>query len=199
MSTSNAKKTASKVIAGILIVLVLVAVIGVIVKFTGGLTSDFKTFYVTIGEKDVMTTASGYALTKDAPLEVVTKYTFGDVGGEASGYSVKVVPNPTGGKDFDFLLDGEHYSFQAETDLTGGFDIEYGEDSFTIAPKGGVLDVLKAVYPEREVALADDAQLYENMFAMVVSSYNNASSVTVYFHIEEAVNGVTLDQEVIYF
>ena len=59
MSTSNAKKTASKVIAGILIVLVLVAVIGVIVKFTGGLTSDFKTFYVTIGEKDVMTTASG--------------------------------------------------------------------------------------------------------------------------------------------
>ena len=44
MSTSNAKKTASKVIAGILIVLVLVAVIGVIVKFTGGLTSDFKTF-----------------------------------------------------------------------------------------------------------------------------------------------------------
>ena len=96
-------------------------------------------------------------------------------------------------------MDGEHYSFQAETDLTGGFDIAYGEDSFTIAPKGGVLDVLKAVYPEREVALADDAQLYENMFAMVVSSYNNASSVTVYFHIEEAVNGVTLDQEVIYF
>lgn len=199
MSTSNAKKTASKVIAGILIVLVLVAVIGVIVKFTGGLTSDFKTFYVTIGEKDVMTTASGYALTKDAPLEVGTKYTFGDAGGEASGYSVKVVPNPIDGKDFDFLLDGEHYSFQAETDLTGGFDIEYGEDSFTIAPKGGVLDVLKAVYPECEVALADDAQLYENMFAMVVSSYNNASSVTVYFHIEETVSGVTLDQEVIYF
>ena len=169
MSTSNAKKTASKVIAGILIVLVLVAVIGVIVKFTGGLTSDFKTFYV------------------------------GDIGGEASGYSVKVVPNPIDGKDFDFILDGEHYSFQAETDLTGGFDIEYGEDSFTIAPKGGALDVLKAVYPEREVAFADGAQLYENMFAMVVSSYNNASSVTVYFHIEEAVNGVTLDQEVIYF
>ena len=59
MSTSNAKKTASKVIAGILIVLVLVAVIGVIVKFTGGLTSDFKTFYVSVDGKDVMTAAGG--------------------------------------------------------------------------------------------------------------------------------------------
>ena len=65
MSTSKTKKTAGKVIAGILIVLVLVAVTGVIVKFTGGLTSDFKTFYVTIGEVDVITTASGDAVSKD--------------------------------------------------------------------------------------------------------------------------------------
>lgn len=113
MSTSKTKKTAGKVIAGILIVLVLVAVTGVIVKFTGGLTSDFKTFYVTIGEVDVITTASGYALTKDSPLEVATKYTFGDAGGEANGYSVKVLPNPIDGKDFDFTLDGAYYSYQA--------------------------------------------------------------------------------------
>ena len=73
MSTSKTKKTAGKVIAGILIVLVLVAVTGVIVKFTGGLTSDFKTFYVTIGEVDVITTSSGYALTQDSPLEDATK------------------------------------------------------------------------------------------------------------------------------
>ena len=199
MSTSKTKKTAGKVIAGILIVLVLVAVTGVIVKFTGGLTSDFKTFYVTIGEVDVITTASGYALTKDSPLEVATKYTFGDAGGEANGYSVKVLPNPIDGKDFDFTLDGAYYSYQAETDLTGGFDIEYGEDSFTIAPKGGVIDILQAVYPSSEVALAEGAKTYENMFAMVVSSYNGASSVTIYFHIEEPVTGVTLDRGVICF
>lgn len=200
MSTKrNAKSIAVKVLAGVLIVLALAAVIGVIVKFTGGLTGDFKTFYVTIDGKDIMTVAGGYAISKDAPLEVETKYTFGDAGGEAQGYSVKIVPNPIDGKDFDFILNGDAYSYQAETNLTAGFDIEYGETSFKVYPKGGIEEVLRSVYPDCDITLSDNAGVYENMYAMVISSYNGKSSVTVNFHVEEPVTGVTLDQEVIYF
>lgn len=52
-------KTAVKIVAVILAVLVLAGVVGVIVRFTGGFTSDFKTFYVTVDGKDVMVLANG--------------------------------------------------------------------------------------------------------------------------------------------
>lgn len=38
----------AKVIAYVALVLVLVAGVGLVVKFTNGLTDDFKTFYVTV-------------------------------------------------------------------------------------------------------------------------------------------------------
>jgi len=113
-------KTVGKIIAYVLVLLVVVGVIGVIVRFTGGFTSDFKTFYVTVDGKDVLTTASGYKLTTTQPLTVDVKYTFGSAGGDASGYSVKIVPNVIENEDFDFTLNGDVYSYQAETDLTAG-------------------------------------------------------------------------------
>lgn len=199
MSTKiSASKAAGKIIAVILIVLILAAAIGLIVKYTGGLTSDFKTFYVSVDGKDVMTAAGGYQVTKETPLRVDTKYTFASSEGSAQGYLVKVVPNPVDGKDFDFTLDGDPYSFQAETDLTKGFDIVQEDTYFTISPKGGVMEVLQAVYPDYEVGDCADKG-YADMYALVVSSYNGASSVTLYFSVPEKVTGVELSEEVIYF
>lgn len=199
MSTkTNVGKTAGKIIAVILIVLILVAAIGLIVKYTDGLTSDFKSFYVSVDGEDVMTAAGGYQVTKKTPLRVDTKYTFASSEGNAQGYFVKVVPNPVDGKDFDFTLDGEPYSFQSEADLTKGFDIVQEDTYFTISPKGGVMEVLQAVYPDYEVGDCTDKG-YEDMYALVVSSYNGASSVTLYFSVPENVTGVKLSEEVIYF
>lgn len=165
-------KTVGKIIAYVLVLLVVVGVIGVIVRFTGGFTSDFKTFYVTVDGKDVLTTASGYKLTTTQPLTVDVKYTFGSAGGDASGYSVKIVPNVIENEDFDFTLNGDVYSYQAETDLTAGFEIERGETSFTLTPKGGLTEILQAVYPNYEVGDCRENS-YENMYALIVTSYNN--------------------------
>ena len=141
MSTNKQTgKTVGKVIAYILVLLVVAGVIAVIVRFTGGFTSDFKTFYVSVDGKDILTSAGGYEITNEKPLTVDVKYTFGSAGGDVSGYSVKVVPHAVEGKDFDFTLDDQVYSFQAETDLTAGFDIAREETSFTITPKGGVTE-----------------------------------------------------------
>ena len=191
-------KTVDKVIAYILVLLVVAGVIAVIVRFTGGFTSDFKTFYVSVDGKDVLTSAGGYEVTNEKPLTVDVKYTFGSAGGDVSGYSVKVVPHAVEGKDFDFTLDDQVYSFQAETDLTAGFDIAREEASFTITPKGGVTEVLRAVYPNNEIGDCSDKG-YEDMYALIVTSYNGKASVTLYFSVLQEVAGVTLDQEVIVF
>lgn len=191
-------KTVAKIVAYILVVLVVAGIIAVIVRFTGGFTSDFKTFYVSVDGKDVLASAGGYEITEKQPLTVDVKYTFGSAGGDVSGYSVKVVPHAIEGKDFDFTLDEQVYSFQAETDLTAGFDISREETSFTITPKGGVTEVLKAVYPNNEIGDCSDKG-YKDMYALIVTSYNGKASVTLYFTVLQKVAGVELDWEVIEF
>lgn len=127
--------TVAKVIGYVLLVMVVVGIVGAIVYFTGGLTSDFKTFYVSVDGKDVLTTSGGYLASPEKPLKVDVKYILNSAGGDASGYSVKVVPHVVEGKDFDFTLDDQVYSFQAETDLTAGFDIQRDESYLRLLPK----------------------------------------------------------------
>ncbi len=185
-----------KIISWVLIVLVLVAGIGAIAYFTGGFTGEFKTFYVVVNDKDILTSASDYEVSISEPLTVNVKYTFAEDG--VNGYSVKVVPNALQGKDFDFIVDGEAYSFQSESDLTAGFDIEYNDSSFVIKPKGTLNEVMAAVYPSSK--LGDLTGMgYENMFLLVVDSYNGESTVTLAFSIPEGVSGVEISPDHIYF
>lgn len=190
----------AKVVGYILLVLVVVGIVGVIVYFTGGFTSDFKTFYVSVDGKDVLASAGGYKLSQKEPLTVEVKYTFGSAGGDVSGYSVQVVPHAVEGKDFDFTLDEQIYSFQAETDLTAGFVIERSENYFTIKPKveGGVSEILGVIYPNNQIGDCD-GKGYEDMYSIIVTSYNGKSSVVLHFTIPEDVNGVGLDQDRIIF
>lgn len=194
----SASNTIAKIIGYVLLVAVVVVAIGMIVYFTGGLTSDFKTFYVSVDGKDVLTSAGGYKVSDGKPLTVEVKYTFGSAGGDVSGYSVKVTPHAVEGKDFDFTLDGQVYSFQAERDLTEGFNIVRKETSFTVIPKGNVTEVLRAVYPNNEILDCSDKS-YEDMYELVVSSYNGKQSVSLYFSLLENVSGVGTDKEVIIF
>ncbi len=196
--SAKSTKTVGKIITYILIVLAAVGIIGVIARFTGGFTTDFKTFYLTVNGTDVMTTSDGYVITPNDPLTVDVKYTFASGEDEAQGYTVKVVPNQVKNEDFDFTLNGDVYSFQAEKDLTAGFDIEYGDNSFIIKSKGNLTDTLKAVYPSYEVGDCEDKG-YKDMFTLVVTSYNGKSSVMLNFTVASKVSGVTLDQEVIKF
>ena len=187
---------ASKIIAYLLILLVVIGAIGFLAYFTGGFTSGFKTFSVECNGKNITTSASGFEVTATEPLTVNVKYTLS--GKDASGYSVKVVPNALAGKDFDFKLNDDIYSFQAENDLTNGFDIEYKENSFTIKSKGGLTEIIQAVYPNKVV---EDCRKhsYENMFTLIVSSYDGEQSVYLHFYVPERPTGVTLDKEVIIF
>jgi len=184
-----------KIIAYILVVLALVSAIGFIAYFTGGFTSGFKTFYVEVDGKQIMTSANDYKIPAGESMTVDVKYTMSD---EANGYSVKVVPNKLAGKDFNFSLDGEVYSYQAEKDLTAGFEIEYGDTSFTIKPKGTITDILRAVYPGSAIEDCRDFA-YDNMFTLIVTSHDGESNVKVNFTVSEDTEGITITPDHIYF
>ena len=188
----------SKIIIYALIILVLIGIMGFIVYFTGGFTTDFTGFYATVDGEDVMSTGSNFRMKTDDPLKVEVKYVFASPTDEAKGYTVKVVPNAIDGKDFDFRLNGDLYSFQSEKDLTAGFTIKRDGSTFTVSPKGNLTEILSAVYPEDTVEDCAD-KAYENMFTLVVTSYNGEAEIRVNFTVTESIRGVILDKEVIEF
>ena len=180
--------------------LVVIIIVGVVARFTNGFTDDFKTFYVKVDDKEIMSSSGGYEITKEKPMQVEVKYTFSFATDENKGYNVKIVPNAADkSKDFSFTVNGENRQFQAETDLTDGFEIEKSETSFKVTPKGeNLTGVLQAIYPGLDTAQIEE-KAYNDMFALVVSSYNEKASVTIYFTLSSKVTGIRLDKEAIVF
>jgi hypothetical protein len=179
-----------------LIVVILIGAICFLAYYNDGFTGGIKMFVVECNGREVTTSASGFEMTNCEPLTVNVKYRF--VGESVSGYSLKVVPNKLAGKNFDFKVDEYLYSYQVEKDLTNGFDVEYGEKSFVIKPKGDLTGILQANYPNHVV---EDCNMYsyEDMFTLVVYSYDGESSVLLNFSVSEKVAGIELDKEVIVF
>ena len=182
------------IIVKILIVaMLLVAIMGVIVYFGG------YDFFVTCEGETIFDVGGGFTMSKDEPLKVDVGYvkTYGTQA-DNKGYSVKVVPNPVSGKDFDFVMNGSVYSFQSIQDLTAGFVIEEHDTYFTIAPKGGITQILRAVHPN---AAVEDCrtQAYDNMYSILVYSNDGDKYVKLNFSIVEALEGVELDKEAIQF
>lgn len=189
----------TKIITYIAIVLAVITVIGIVAHFTNGFTNDFKTFYVTVDGKDVMTSAGGYRVTTSKPLEVDVKYTFGALNNKVDkDYSLKIIPNNIPDKDFTYTVDDEMKYFQSETDLSDGFEIDKGEKSFRIKPKGETIsEVLSAVFGK---SITDcESKGYTNMFTVIVTSYNGEASVKLNFSLAIRVAGITLDKEAILF
>lgn len=192
------KSKIGQVVSYIAILLVIVAVIGVFAYFTNGFTTDFKTFYVSVNGKDVMTSQNGYVVTPSEPLKVDVKYTFNFATDETKDYSVKIVPNKIENSDFTYTVDGESKSFQSETDLTAAFEIDKGEKSFTVKPKGKSLTEVLTAFYGTEVTDCENKG-YTDMFTIIVTSYNGEASVKLNFTVAGKVTGVSFDKEVILF
>ena len=182
------------------VLLVLIVLVGVVARFTNGFTDDFKTFYLKVEDKEIMSGSGGYEITRAKPMQAEVKYTFSFATDENKGYNVKIVPNAADkNQDFSFAVNGESKSFQSLQDLTDGFEIEKSESSFRVTPKGETLTgVLQAIYPGLDTAHIEE-KAYNDMFALVVSSYNEKASVTIYFTLSSKVTGVRLDKETIVF
>ena len=58
--------------------------------------------------------------------------------------------------------------------------------------------ILASVYPDSTVSDCENKG-YENMFTLVVTSYNGEAEVRINFTVTEDIQGVILDKEVIEF
>ncbi len=194
---SNGKK-AVKIIISLVLVIVLVGVVGIIYHKKDAINEELKPFYVVINGEEILSTGSGYEATVEQPLKVEVKYKYSNLADKPIPYSVKIIPNAIAGKDFDFVKDGEICSFQAETDLTEGFNFEYKEDSFSFTPKGATDVVLKGVYTKSEITDCANKG-YPDMYSLIVTSYDGLFNVTIHFSAYESLCEVFLDKEEIAF
>ncbi len=174
-------KIAISIAKFIIIVVLLVGLIGVAMYFSG------YTMYAKVNGDTIIDSASGYTVAPNQPLKVELGYTF-DFGGEKdmSGYSVMVVPNCIAGKDFNYKIGESDYSYQAEKDLTKGFNIVCEDSSFTIEPKGCLGTILSNVH--QDDMKADGESLshshtndYDNMYTLVIHSNDGEASLKIHF------------------
>ena len=153
--------------------------------------------YEYIDGKNVLAEAEGYLIDADTPLSANVKYTFGAVSKDISGYHLAVLP----AADFTFIVDGEEHKFADEKDLSAGFEIIEGEEEFTLTPKGSLMDILQAVYPDTEIVM-DKSQisLDKDLFKVVVYSEDKSAKVVIGCRLKDPfMEGVRLDKEVITF
>lgn len=188
-----------RILSYALLGLLVVGVIGFVAYFTNGFKSDFKTFYINVDGKDIMESDDGYKVSKGKPLEIKVKYFFSAGSNQKKEYSVKVVPNTIAGRDFTFSDGKEEKSFQSVEDVTSGFDIKKTESGVTVSPKGNTVEeVLKVIYPNGKFDNVNEKG-YENMFTLVVTSYDGKANVKLNFSLLSKVSGVTLNKEGILF
>ena len=187
----------SKIIAYVLLLLVVAGVFGFVAYFTNGFTGDFKSFYVVVNDKNVLSTESGVEVSPDTPLTGNVKYTFGAVSKEISGYELVIQP----AADFDFTVDGVAHSFADEKDLKNGFEISGDETTFTIKPKGALMEILKGNYPDKEIVInKSTVPTDKDLFKVIVYSKDKTASVTIGCVLKDMfMEGVRLDKEVIVF
>ena len=181
-------------LTAILVIAVIVLGGSFLYKFTNGFNEELKTFYVTINDKEVMSSANGYTVSPKTGLTVKVKYALKAPENTDKQYSVKITSNYDKENNFDFIVDGKTYSFGTGEDYTKGFDITYGKDYFILKPKGYINDILHAVYPDKEISDCANKE-FENMFTLTVYSYNGESSVMVLFTIKHTITGISLDKE----
>lgn len=194
-------KTAAKIIGYVLVVLLLVALIGLIYKFTNGFNEDFKTFYVEYDGKQILTTDSKLTLNTNGDSTFNVKYTFDNDKSEAKDYNVKIIPNVE--RDFDYTVEGERYLFSQTGELTSAFDLKKEGSQFTLTiPKDYDLQqVLQAVNGGKETVIPEDAEINNPYpYRLVVSSYNDKVTYNIDFKITEpVVKDITLNPGQIIF
>lgn len=186
-----------KIVLVTLVVLVLVAAIGLIFKFTNGGTTGFTTFYVSVADKTYST--SGEYVLQDGDNRFETKYVFADNSTDKhKGYLLKVTPNTE--NDFWFTVGGEDEKLSSIDDYSAAFSIEKDVTGFTISYDGSsVEEILSRMYGDKDVVLDEGMDFTKTYFNLEISSSDGKSTIIVGLKLDVKVTGIELDKEGIIF
>ncbi len=194
-------RTIAKIVAYVLVALALVAVVGLIYKYTNGFNEDFKTFYVEYNGKQILTADNKLTLENDETYTFNVKYTFDNEKSEPKDYKVKIIPNVE--RDFDYTVDGEKYLYSKTGELTSAFNLEKEQAQFsiTIPIKFNLQTALQSVNSGKNVSVPSDAETNNPYpYRLVVASYNGKVTYNIDLKIVDAgVKDITLNPDEIYF
>lgn len=193
-------RTVATILAYIAGILILVAVVGLVYRFTNGFNEDFKTFYIEQDGKQILSSSSTMKLETNSMYRFDIKYTFDTEQSEPKDYSVKVVPNAS--RDFDFTVDGARYLYSKQGDLSPAFALNKQDTYFEISTKTemSLQNVLQSCYPDKEVIVPKEAEESNTYpFTLIVASYNESVVYKIDFCIDVRVTGVALNPSEIIF
>lgn len=185
-----------KIISYIFIIGLFCSSIAFLAYSTNGFTSDINTFFIECNDEKITSIGSGFETSKTDPLIIKVNYNFPL--SINKGYKVKVVPNQIPNHNFDFIINNDTYSFQAEPDLSSGFTITYETYKFYVTPKGDLTTVIQSIYPDFPIENCNK-YAYTDMFTLIISSLDETTTLYVHFCISDQILDLTLDKEVIVF
>ena len=197
---ASKSRTVATILAYIAGILILVAVVGLVYRFTNGFNENFKTFYIEQDGKQILSSSSTMKLETNSMYRFDIKYTFDTEQSEPKDYSVKVVPNAS--RDFDFTVDGERYLYSKQGDLSPAFALNKQDTYFEISTKTemSLQNVLQSCYPDKEVIVPKEAEESNTYpFTLIVASYNESVVYKIDFCIDVRVTGVALNPSEIIF
>lgn len=180
------KKKVSKIIAYVLLAAVLIMTAGLVLTFTRGGTTSFKTFYAEHNGKKLFGDEK-LSLVPGEELRFDVKYTFDTlVEDEEKDYSVSIITHGTKDNQFTYTVNGQPYGFdeKTEVDVSEYFNLKKEEDHFTMELPNNfsMAAVLSQVHEGKTIEVAKSVDISAGWyFAMKIQSYNEESTIIVPF------------------
>lgn len=171
----------------LLIALLMLSVVGVIMRYTNGGTTDFALFYVAHDGQNIMTDTT-VSLNDGETATFAPRYSADDimsaVGQETKtkGYNVKIVPNITKETSFTYRVGDNKYRFEklADTDFSSAFNLKKEEKSFSVkVDEFTVQNLLSAQYENKMVTMPDDFYGDQIYFNLIISSYDEKNNLVI--------------------
>lgn len=180
---------AGSVVVSILSILLVVAIITFVFKFTNGFNEDLKTFYIEHNGKQIVSTDSKMVFDVESEHRFDCKY-FSNP--DNNSFNLKVVPNITKETDFNYTVDGKSHKWSEVEDLTSCFDLDKQANYFIISFPAdfSMQSVLNSLYPESKVIISDTLSLYQYYYTLHVSSYNEKINYYIDFNVNDIENYV---------
>lgn len=202
-ATRKAANAATKVLTLLLAVLLILGVAG----FAVYLLRRPQGLYLTYGDEIIDSRTSGIYVPEGDTVTFRIDSTEDWGVYTPADCTVKIVPNVSGKRDFEFRVTGEAFPslFSELTDLTAAFVADYdgsglpvnddGTFTFT-ADKHSLQDILSAVYADSTVIVDGEYSLKEFAYiALSVTSPDGKQTLTVPVSYYVAVEDITLDKD----